>query len=70
MLICFLLLSGVCCKKKRFAMNKPHMLFQVGSREPVSINSGWGYWSEYDDRFTKLRLLYENEQEGLFCEFT
>jgi hypothetical protein len=41
-----LLLLAMANAKKRFAMNKPHMLFQVSSREPISINTGWGYWTQ------------------------
>ncbi len=27
-----------------FGMNKPHLLFHLGDRMPVSKNVGWGYW--------------------------
>jgi len=27
-----------------FGMNKPHLLFHLGDRHPVSVNYGFGYW--------------------------
>ena len=27
-----------------FGMNKPHLLFHLGERRPVSVNYGMGYW--------------------------
>jgi hypothetical protein len=29
---------------KDFGMNKPHLLFHLGDRHPVSVNYGFGYW--------------------------
>jgi len=29
---------------KNFGMNKPHTLFHLGDRHPVSVNYGIGYW--------------------------
>lgn len=33
-----------------FGPNKPHLLFHLGDRSPISLNLGWGYWT-MDDRF-------------------
>lgn len=31
---------------KNFGMNKPHHLFHIGDRRPVSLNIGWGYFAD------------------------
>jgi hypothetical protein len=31
---------------KDFGMNKPHLLFHLGTRKPISLNMGYGYWRD------------------------
>jgi hypothetical protein len=45
-----------------FGMNKPHYLFHLGDREPLSINMGWGYWSDNNT----LRMKYANTKDNLY----
>lgn len=48
---------------KGWGMNKPHYLFHLGDRRPVSSNVGWGYWA--DDQPTRLRYL--NTKDNLYA---
>lgn len=45
-----------------FGMNKPHLLFHLGQRTPLSLNIGWGYWTQDE----KIRYLYENTNNNLY----
>lgn len=47
-----------------FGMNKPHLLFHLGDRSPISLNIGWGYWSA-DGTF---RLHYKNTNDKLYVK--
>ncbi len=53
-------------------MNKPHLLFHLGTRRPISTNIGFGYWmnkvnkSSENSYFSKMRLWYENKDNGLY----
>lgn len=49
-----------------FGMNKPHLLFHLGDRMPVSKNVGWGYWSNGDT----LRLKYANTDQDVYAHMT
>ena len=45
---------GIVSSMPLFGMNKPHMLFHLGDRQPISLNIGWGYWTMDN----KMRLAY------------
>ena len=47
-----------------FGMNKPHHLFHLGNRSPVSLNIGWGYWAHA----SPLRIKYQNKKDGLYAK--
>lgn len=49
---------------KTFGMNKPHFLFHLGDRRPISTNIGWGYWSGSQP----LRLKYENTDNNIYAD--
>jgi hypothetical protein len=56
---------------KSFGMNKPHLLFHLGTRDPISVNYGFGYWlnnpkNNNSSYFTRERLWYENTKNGLY----
>lgn len=61
-LLTFLLVSPS-LNFKNFGMNKPHFLFHLGDRRPVSNNIGWGYWSGNDP----LRLKYQNINDDIYA---
>jgi hypothetical protein len=48
---------------KNFGMNKPHYLFHLGDRRPLSLNLGWGYWSDNNT----MRLKYANTKDSLYA---
>ena len=68
-LILELTLLTIAVSMSKFAMNKPHMLFQVSSREPVSINAGWGYWARTNTT-DNVRWRYKNTNHQLYCAMT
>ncbi len=56
---------------QNFGMNKPHLLFHLGTRSPVSVNYGMGYWmnnpsDENRSYFTNARLWYETKRDELY----
>lgn len=64
-------LLGAVLSLSNFGMNKPHLLFHLGERSPVSVNYGFGYWlnnpqSDNKQHFTSSRLWYENTNQGLY----
>ena len=68
-LILGLTLLAIAMSMSKFAMNKPHMLFQVSSREPEAINVGWGYWARTNNN-DNLRWRYKNTNHQLYCAMT
>lgn len=63
-----LMISNVpgACSFADFGMNKPHLLFHLGDRMPVSKNIGWGYWTNAET----LRLKYANTDQNIYAHMT
>lgn len=59
-----------------FGMNKPHLIFHLGTRYPFSVNYGNGYWlkqivddkGQYKQFFSYPRFKYDNTKDGLYID--
>lgn len=59
----FALLCQLAVSMASFGMNKPHHLFHLGDRAPISLNLGWGYWAADSPN----RFAYLTTDDGIYA---